>query len=171
MRGSPAGPQQIGDISGIIGGLAASIRQGRFPWWYPAGAKEKAIDYFVYGTDFLPLTASLTTTNSINISGDSAFCVLSAVLIETATNNTTFFALSPILFRLQDTGSGRYLSNQAIHANNWFGTAQEPKYWDVPKIIAPNSTFNVEAQNQEAVDRNVRVAFHGFKIFNFQPEG
>lgn len=170
MRQTAMGPQQAGDIAGIIGGLAASIRQGRFPWWYPDGAKGKAIDYFVYGTDFLPLTASLTITNSINISGDSAFCILSAVLIESTTANTTFFALSPVMFRLQDTGSGRFLSNQAIHANNWFGTASEPKYWDVPKIIAPNSTFNVEAQNQEAVDRNLRVAFHGFKIFAFRPE-
>lgn len=159
----------INSLQGLIGGLAESMRQGRYPWWYPDKAKGLAIDYNVYGTDFLPLPASQTVQNPINITGQAAFCVLSAVLIESATNNTTFLALSPLLFRLRDTGSNRELSNIAIHASNWFGTAEQPKYWDVPKIIAPNSTFIVEAQNQEAVDRNVRVAFHGFNIYNFKP--
>jgi hypothetical protein len=151
--------------------LAASIRGGKYPWWYPAKARDKAIDYFVYGTDYTPLVASTTTQNPININGDSAFVILCGVLIETATNNTTFLANAPLLFRIQDTGSGRYLSNVPIHAGNWFGTAELPKYWDIPKIIAPNSTLVVEAQNLEATDRNVRVAFHGFKIFAFTPGG
>jgi len=158
-----------GGVMGVIGELAEAIRRGRYPWWYPDGAKGCAIDYFVYGTDFAPLPLSATVQNNINISGDSAFCILSAVLVETDTGNTTFLAMKPLLARLQDTGSGRYLSNIPIHVDNWFGTAEEPKYWDVPKIIAPNSSFNVEMQNQEATARNVRVAFHGFKIFGFRP--
>lgn len=145
------------------------IASGRYPWWYPEGAKGKAIDYFVYGTDFTPLALSATTVNNINISGDSAFCVLSAVMVETDTANTLLLPFRPVLVRLQDTGSGRYLSNHQVHADNWFGTAEEPKYWDVPKIIAPNSTFNVEVQNLEATARNVRLDFHGFKIFGFRP--
>jgi hypothetical protein len=156
-------------LQASIGQLAKSIAMGRYPWWYPDGARGLAIDYFVYGTDFVPLVASLTTQNNINIDGSSAFCILSGVLIETFTDNTTFMALSPLLFKLQDGGSGRMLSNHAVHANNWFGTAQEPKYWDVPKILSPNTTLGVEAQNQEAVNRNVRVDFHGFKIFGFKP--
>lgn len=154
-----------------IANLAESIRGGKYPWWYPAGARNRAIDYFVYGADFLPLVASATTQNSININGDSAFVILSAVLVETAIDNTTFLAQRPLLFSLQDTGSGRLLSNTPIHADNWFGTAELPKYWDIPKILAPNSTFNVIAQNLEAVNRNVRVAFHGIKIFSFSPGG
>lgn len=162
--------EAVNSLQGMIDGLAESMRQGRYPWWFPDKAKGLAIDYQVYGTDFLPLVAGLTTQNPINISGTAAFCVLSAVLIETATDNTSFLALSPLLFRLRDTGSNRELSNIAIHAVNWFGTAAQPKYWDVPKIIAPNSTFIVEAQNLElATNRNVRVAFHGFNIYNFKP--
>jgi len=152
-----------------IAQLAKAITMGRFPWWYPKDARGLAIDYFVYGTDFTPLALSATTQNNINIDGSSAFVVLSSVLVETATDNTTFLALSPLLFKLQDSGSGRYLSNHAVHANNWFGTAQEPKYWDIPKILAPNTTLGVEVQNLEAVARNVRVDFHGFKIFGFKP--
>lgn len=161
--------QGQGEVQSAIAALRVAASQGRYPWWYPDGAKGSAIDYFVYGTDFTPLTASLTVQNNININGDSAFCILSGVLVETATDNTTFLANAPLLFRLQDSGAGRYLSNIPIHAGNWFGTAEEPKYWDVPKILAPNTTFSVEAQNLEATDRNVRIAFHGFKIFNFRP--
>lgn len=164
---TPTDPQE--QLAGVLGGLANQIRGGRYPWWYPDKAKNCALDYNVYGTDFLPLVANATTQNPINISGTAAFVVLSAVLVETATDNTTLLAFAPLLFRLRDTGSNRELSNIAIHAANWFGSAEQPKYWDVPKIIAPNSTFIVEAQNLQAVDRNVRVAFHGFNIYNFRP--
>lgn len=163
------GGQEVNSIAGLVGSLAQSMRLGRYPWWYPDEAKGLAIDYNVYGTDFLPLLASTTTQNPINISGTAAFCILSGTLIESDTGNTVFLAIAPLLFRLRDTGSNRELSNIAIHASNWFGTAEQPKYWDVPKIIAPNSTFIVEAQNLEAVNRNIRVAFHGFNIYNFKP--
>ncbi len=152
-----------------IGALAESVRAGRFPWWYPDGAKGKQIDYFVYATDFTPLNASATVQNPITINGDSAFCILSAVIIESDTGNTVFLAIPPLLARIQDSGSGRYLSNIAIHANNWFGTAELPKYWDVPKILSPNTTLTVELQNLEAINRNIRLAFHGFKVFGFRP--
>lgn len=149
------------------------MKEGAVPWWMPQVYKQLIalrqvdFDYFVYGTDFTPLGASATVSNNIAINGDADFCILSAVLVETDTANTVFLAASPLLFALSDTGSGRELSNTPIHADNWFGTAQEPKYWDVPKIIRRNSTFRVTAQNLEATARNVRVAFHGFKIFPY----
>jgi hypothetical protein len=144
-----------------------AIQDGRYPFWFPAGAKNLAIDYFAYGTDFTPLGASSTTANSIPINSDSAFIILSGVLVETATDNTTFLANRPLLASMSEGGSGRNLSNTPLHVNNWFGTAELPKYWDIPKVLLPNSTFQVQLQNLEAVARNVRVAFHGFKIFDF----
>ncbi len=149
--------------------MVDAINSGRYPFWFPKGARNLAIDYFVYGTDFVPLGASADVTNNINIQGDSAFCILSAVLVETDTTNLIFLAQAPVQAALSDTGSGRQLSNQLIHCSNWFGTAQEPKYWDVPKILAPNATFSVRLVNLEATARNLRVAFHGFKIFGFAP--
>jgi hypothetical protein len=161
--------EAVNSLQAMIGGLAESMRQGRYPWWYPDKAKGLAIDYGVQAVDFLPLVASATTPLPINISGNMAFCILSAVIIESATNNTTFFAIPPIKALIRDTGSNRDLSNIPIHAANWFGTAQEPKYWDVPKIIAPNSVLITTLQNLEAVDRNIQVAYHGFNIYNFKP--
>lgn len=156
-------------LAAMMGRLAKDIRGGRYPWWYPDAAKSLAIDYFVYGTEWLPLGSGATVQNNINISGEAAFVVLSGVLVETDTDNTVFLAQAPLLFQISDAGSNRQLSNIPIHASNWFGTAQEPKYWDVPKIFAPNSTLAVTAQNLEATARNVRIALHGFKIFKFQP--
>lgn len=158
---------ELGALAGSIRGLMESIHGGRFPWWYPKAARGLQIDYFVYGTDFVPLVASATTANPINISGESAFCCLSGVAVETDTGNTVFFGNRPLLANIRDSGSDRLLSNIAIHANNWFGTAEQPKYWDIPKIFAPAGTLVIQLQNLEAVDRNIRVALHGFKIFSY----
>jgi hypothetical protein len=147
--------------------LLEAIRGGAYPFWFPEEAKNLAMDYFVYGVDFEPLVASTTTTRAIQINSDSAFMILSAVLVETDTGNTTFLANRPLLATLQTGGAALSLSNTPIHADNWFGTAQEPKYWDVPKTLLPNTTFNVTLQNLEATSRNVRVAFHGFKLFKY----
>lgn len=147
--------------------LADAMRNGSYPFWFPQEARSLALDFFTYGTDFLPLLASATTTQAIQINSDSAFMVLSATMVETQTDNTTFMANRPLLVTLTTGGAALSLSNQPIHADNWFGTAQEPKYWDVPKILLPNTTFNVQLQNLEATNRNVRVAFHGFKLFRF----
>lgn len=147
--------------------LLDAVRGGAYPFWFPPEAQGLAMDYFVYGTDFAPLAVSATTTQSIQINADSAFMILSAVMVETATDNTTFMANRPLLASLSTGGAAMSLSNTPIHANNWFGTAEEPKYWDVPKILLPNTTFNITLQNLEATARNVRVAFHGFKLFSY----
>jgi len=140
---------------------------GGYPFWFPKEARNNALDFFTYGTDFEPLVASATTTRAIQINSDSAFMILSATMVETDTANTVFLANRPLLVQLATGGASLSLGNTPIHADNWFGTAEQAKYWDVPKVLLPNTTFNVTLQNLEAVDRNVRVAFHGFKLFKF----
>ncbi len=147
--------------------LADAMRLGSYPFWFPIKARNNALDFFTYGTDFDPLGVSATTTRAIQINSDSAFLILSATMVETDTTNAIFLANRPLLVSLATGGAALSLSNQPIHADNWFGTAEEPKYWDVPKVLLPNTTFNVTIQNLEAVARNVRVAFHGFKIYEF----
>ena len=162
---NPQSPVCSGDIWLLI----QQIAMGNYPWWYPDAAKSQAIDFFIYGTDFLPLGAAAALTQNINIDGSSAFVICSTQLVETDTTDTTFLAQHPLLASILDTGSGRVLSNIPIHVDNWFGTAERPYFWPVPKIVAPNATLQVTLQNLEATARNVRVALAGFKIFNFQP--
>lgn len=152
--------------------LADSLRIGRFPFWFPVGAIQHKLDFdfFAYGVDFAGtnvLLASQTLTIPININSDSAFLILSATMVETDTANTTFLTNRPLLCQLSEGGGARNLFNTPLHVDNVFGTAEEPCYWDVPKLLLPNSTFNVQLQNLEAVNRNVRVAFKGFKIFGW----
>lgn len=154
----------------LVQAIQQAGQSGAYPFWFPQKARGLAIDYFTYGTNFTPLAAGSTTTNPINITNDSAFCILSAVLVETDTTNLVFLPQRPLLAKLQDSGAGRDLSNVATHVDNWFGTAEEPKYWDIPKILSPNTTFSVQMQNLDPANaRNVRVNFHGFKIFGFVP--
>lgn len=146
---------------------SALINALSYPFWFPQEARNLALDFFSYGANFAPLGASATATQAIQINSDSAFMILSATMVETATDDTTFLANRPLLVTLTTGGAALSLSNTPIHADNWFGTAQEPNYWDVPKVLLPNTTFNVQLQNLEATARNVRVAFHGFKLFRF----
>lgn len=161
------GPSVTGPAAAVAE-LARAIQQGQYPWWYPSNAKDLQIDYAVLGANWEPLAASDTEPRDINVPGDTAFCVLSATMVETDTANTTFLQEFPLLANIFDSGQ-RQLSNTPIHASNWFGSAQLPKYWDVPKIYAPNTGITIELQNLEAVARNVRVALHGFKIFQYRP--
>ena len=147
--------------------LLEALQGGSYPFWFPKAARSNALDYFVYAVNFEPLALSATATQAIQINSDSAFLILAATMVETATDNTTFMANRPLLVQLSTGGAAVNLSNTPVHADNWFGTAQEPKYWDVPKILLPNTTFNVQLQNLEATARNVRVAFHGFKLFQY----
>lgn len=174
-RPNPFNPACSGDIALLID----QIRASAYPWWYPDAAKAGrdaqgnptsalAIDFFLYGSDFLPLGAGASLTQNINIDGSSAFYICETQLVETDTADTTFLAQRPLLASVLDTGSGRVLSNIPIHVDNWWGTAQRPFKWPVPKLVAPNSTLQVTLQNLEAAERNVRVAFAGFKIFNFR---
>lgn len=155
--------------SALASAIMAAIGTGQYPWWFPRNAYDRDFDYFAYGADFDPLPASQSRTVPIAIEADSAFFILEACLVETAVNNTTFFPNHPVMCNLFSGGSGRNLMNTPIHADNLFGTAQLPKEWKVPKLLLPNSTFNVQLANQEAVDRNIHVAFHGFKIFGWLP--
>jgi len=127
----------------------------------------KTKDFFIYSIEFTPLAASGTSTVSIQIQADSAFLITMATIVVTDTANAVFISNIPELVTLTDAGSGRQLSDKAVHVNNIFGTAQLPAVWPFPKIMAPSSTLSATLQNLEATARNVRLSFWGFKVFGF----
>lgn len=152
---------------------AALAHFGRYPFWFPTGAIRKELDYdfFGYGVSFTGtnvLAASGSLTLPININSDSAFMVLSVAAAVTQTDNTTFLLQRPILVQLNEGGGARNLFNTPVHMDTIMGTAENPTYWDVPKLLLPNSTFNVTLQNLSAVALNVHITFKGFKIFAYQ---
>ena len=123
-------------------------------------------DFFVYSTDFLPLTASVVgQVSDIQIQADSHFMIMAGVREVRDDTNATIVTNPPELVRILDAGSGRELTNQSLPIDNLFGTAQLPSYWPYPKIIKASSTLSTFLDNLEATDRNVRISYLGFKIF------
>ncbi len=155
------------------GAMVAASHLSRYPFWYPNGAIRGDLDYdfFGYGISFTGtnvLPASQSLTLPININSDSAFMVLSVAAVVTQTDNTTFLLQRPVLVQLNEGGGARNLFNTQVHMDTIMGTAENPTYWDVPKLLLPNSTLNVALQNLSAVALNVHITFKGFKIFGFQ---
>lgn len=137
------------------------------PFWglLPRTLMNKVKDFFVYGTDFLPLAATTTLTNTINIEADSDFLLVAVNAISTLVDNTTFNAAMPILITLDDTASGRRFQNQAQHLNNLNGVGTLPGYLPFAKLLRANGALNVTLQNLSATAYNIRVSLLGFKVF------
>lgn len=133
------------------------------------------LDPFTFVIQFLPLTASQTLTDNFITQADSGFAIVKTTYVATdsadaAVANLLPFgsgnpAVVPFLVTLSDSGSGRDLMNTGVHIDNLFGTAARPFIWAKVKVLDPNSTFAARVQNLSATSRNLRLAFHGFKIF------
>lgn len=154
------------------GQIAAAMLSGRYPWWFPREIADRQLDAFTLSIDFAGATAlgvSTSASGSIQVPGDAAVLILSSTAVVTNTDDTTFLAFGarPILVTLKTTGGGRDLASSSVHIDNWFGTAQQPKYWDSPKVLSPNETLAITLQNLAATARHVRLAFHGFKVFGY----
>lgn len=129
------------------------------------------LDPFTFVINFLPLAASDTATDDFITQADSGFAICKTSYT-VASNVNVFVAnisdtpkYAPFVITLSDSGSGRDLSNAPVSINTYFGTGERPYIWPIPKILDPNSTFTVRIQNLVATAFNVRLSFHGYKIF------
>ncbi len=159
------------DVEQVIRALCQRLGQ-------PLAKIRKAyqLDPFTFVLNFLPATASATTTGRFIVQNDSAFSFVKTTYIATDTADAAVSGLqpfgsggltsfAPFLVTLTDSGSGRALSDLGVPIDSWFGTGQRPHVWPIAKILDPNSTFEAGVQNLSATDRRVRLAFHGYKIF------
>lgn len=137
------------------------------------GAARKAytLDMFTFVINFLPLAASNTDTQNFITQADSGFAICKTSF-NIASNVNVFVAnisdtprYAPQVVTLTDSGSGRDLSNTAVPIGCLFGPDAFPFPWPTPKILDPNSTFTARIQNLVATAFNIRLAFHGYKIF------
>jgi hypothetical protein len=142
-------------------------------WLHPALHTKRRRTY-VYATQFLPLTASLTLTNEIQLKTDSYFLVLAGTMVFTDTSDATIASTAnafdkfnvPVLVTLSDSASGDALNNIAVSADNYFGSGRDPFNWPAPWLLAPGATLQVVAQNLIGTDRRMRLAFHGVRIYS-----
>lgn len=154
---SPARPASVTEAGARILPPAGALG------WLPPMFWPQIKNFYAYVTEFLPLSASTTATNVITIQSDSYFVILYATITETTTDNATLLPFNPLLVNLTDSSSGAAFTSLPIHANNLFGDAQNPGIFTVPYIMRPGASLSVQVQNLEAVNRNVRIAFVGFK--------
>jgi len=135
------------------------------------GSKNFTLDPFTFTMNFLPATLSIITNAQFLVQNDSAFAICKTSIVVTDTSDAFVTNLSdtpkvmPFLITLSDSGSGRDLMDTGVHVDNLFGTAQRPYVWTKIKLLDPSSTFTGRLQNLSATSRNVRMAFHGFKVF------
>lgn len=138
-----------------------------------AGQARKAftLDFFTFVINFLPLAASNTDTQNFITQADSGFAVVKTSF-DIASNVSVYVAnisdtprYAPQVITLSDSGSGRDLSNSAVSIGTLFGPNTDPFIWPCPKILDPNSTFTARIQNLVATAFNIRLSFHGYKIF------
>jgi len=133
--------------------------------------KNYTLDFFTYVINYLPLAASNTDTQNFVTQADSGFAIVKTSF-DIASNVNVFVAnisdvprYAPQVISLSDSGSGRDLSNSAVSISTLFGSPTEPFVWPCPKILDPNSTFTARIQNLVATAFNIRLSFHGYKIF------
>src|ERR1700687_965024 len=139
------------------------------PWLQilPRNLWNRNKDGFVYHLDFVTV-GNAAVPLPVNITADPDFVIVYGTRIATAADNTTFIANVPATVNIVDTGAGRALSSAAVHSDEWFGTAQLPAYWAFPKFMRAASTLSVTVNSLEATVRNIRLSFHGFKVFGKQ---
>lgn len=133
--------------------------------------KMYTLDMFTFVINFLPLAASNTATGNFITQADSGFAICKTSF--TVSDNVNVYVANisdtpryaPFVITLSDSGSGRDLSNTGVSIGSYFGPDDFPFPWPTPKILDPNSTFTARIQNLVATAFNVRLSFHGYKIF------
>jgi hypothetical protein len=129
------------------------------------------LDPFTFVIPFTPLAASNTATDNFITQADSGFAIMKTSFTIASDVNVFVANISdtpkyaPQVITLSDSGSGRDLSNGPVSINTMFGNGEEPFIWCRPKVLDPNSTFTARIQNLVATAFNIRLSFHGFKIF------
>jgi hypothetical protein len=129
------------------------------------------LDPFTFIINFTPLAASNTATDNFITQADSGFAIVKTAFTIASDVNVLVANISdtpkyaPQLITLSDSGSGRDLSNGPVSINTYFGSGERPFLWCRAKVLDPNSTFTARIQNLVATAFNIRLSFHGFKVF------
>lgn len=151
-------------------GTAAQLVPGLYADYLPPALMDRERDYFGYSVTELNLAAAAVATPTFAVQNDSDFLI--TAICGTARNPaapTVVFATPAITLQVDDAGAGRNLFNQAVDWRNLCGSAELAFVLPYPKLINRASTVTVTLTNLDAAQAyDVRVTFHGFKIFTWK---
>lgn len=134
--------------------------------------KEGGEDYFWYANRVTGLqSTAANATGIINIDADSDFyCValsyqadIAGAALTEATN------LIPLInLQIQDTGSGKSLSNIPIPVTSFAGDGKHPYRFVRPRVFLSNATVQLNWTSYVAAGTiyNITLVMHGYKVYN-----
>lgn len=145
--------------------IGASLIAKRAVQMLPPLMRDTIKQYFAYTVDFLPLVLSAAATQPFTVDAQNDFICTHLTGIVTDVANTTLLQFVPETVQIVDASTGQawFSGINGTHFNNVFGDAQNPGFLALPYYLRANSTANISLVNLEAVARNVRLVFHGFK--------
>lgn len=126
-------------------------------------------DFFTYEVDFFNLAAAQTQTNNFTVQAEADFLLSKVTLIAdldgaAVTDAARIVPLCTIL--INDTGSGRNLSNIAMPIANMFGSGGLPFILPRQRVFLARSVVNITLANySDATTYNLRLSFIGEKAF------
>lgn len=143
--------------------------------YIPPGLEGRFKDPFSYNVIFDAIGAGAAQTRAANVQNDSYFvCTQQMMEIwDSATGNTTRTdpVAAPMLARISDSSSGKFMMDQPTPVANLFGSAEQPKVWLYrAKLYLPGGQITMELTNGMATSQRVRVTFEGFKVYNMPDE-
>lgn len=132
--------------------------------WLPPQFWWTTKEWFGYNVDFLPLAAlAPAATQPLNIQADADFIIMYATAVETDTTDAILQPFMPLLVNIKDQSAGAFFTANPVHANMFFGDAQNPGIFVVPYYMRAGTSMNITIQNLENVARNLRICFWGFR--------
>jgi hypothetical protein len=147
--------------------------------WLPPQLHTKKRRTYMYATQFLPATASVTTSTEIQTKSDSYFLILAANAVVTDTSDATIVAAAnafdkftyPFLVTLSDSASGDPISNIGVAFDTLFGNARDSFPWPSPWLLDPSAVIRTQIENLLATDRRIRIAYCGVRIMSEKIQG
>ena len=126
-------------------------------------------DWFIYEADALGLAPGITANIGIQIQADSDFKLVKlsmAADIAGAAQTESNMPMPNATLQILDTGSGRQLFSAPVPLNALFGSGRLPYILPVPRIFKARTNISLTVASFEAANtNNIRMAFHGNKIF------
>lgn len=137
--------------------------------------KPRAMEYFTYGGELLPLAGGATNTQNVSIQNDADFVVVAAVgRVSDPAAETTVIADPAITVQIRDTSSGANWQNAATPFGGIFsvtglaagGAAGLAGTFPFLRIVKSGGAIATTFANLlPGTDRNVRYAYRGYKVY------
>lgn len=119
---------------------------------------------FWYAFPVAALTSGSTTSNTLTLAQDSQFECWNVRISSSNSSDATQVSPNLVQIQLQDTSTGRLMSNNEI-AQRIISDRYGENRFPVPVIFAPSTVISCNYTDLAAATHNVTVVLIGYKLF------